>query len=111
MSLGADVKQKLCNMVVWVAARAPIDIAPNFVHFTNKVSGLSATEAMLFAQQIAEALPDEEDFEALLAREVPTEVVTVLREVVIPNADMHDKFWRYMRYFRAAIFPECSTGE
>ena len=111
MSLGADVKLKLRNMVVWIAAYAPNELAPQYVHIINKMRELSVTEAVVFAQQIAEALPDERTFEALLQRDLPEEVRTALRDVVVPNAEMHEKFWRYMDYFQCAVFPERSKGD
>ena len=102
MSLGADVKQKLQNMVRWVAEHAQKpELAASFIVAIKRVSEMSEMAAMMYAQQIADTL-DGESFEVLLASEIPSEVSTALSEVIVPNADMHDKFWRYMRYFKEA---------
>ena len=59
--------------------------------------------ATLFADHLAarhRASVERRDFAALLTDEkIPHDFAALATEYVVPRADLHDKFWRYMELF------------
>lgn len=106
-TVGEDALHKMCNMVRWIAQHTPPDRASDARRTVNNLSLLTTMSAMLFAQRVAEyrdAVRDR-DFDELLAdkENLPTEIAWAVNDVVRPNPELHDKFWRYLKFFCSLV--------
>lgn len=94
-------------MVRWIAQHTPPKHANEARRTVNNLSLLTTMSAMLFAQRVAEykdAVRDRDFDELLVAKEnFPAEIAWAVEDVVRPNPELHDKFWRYLKFFCSLV--------